>query len=246
MATSTIDQEEIRRFAALADSWWDPAGEFAPLHRLNPARLSYLRGRFLIHFGRPPDAVAPFDGLTLLDIGCGGGLISEPMARLGFAVTAIDAGAETVAAARAHAAATGLAIDYHETAAETLAATDAKFDVVLALEVVEHVADVSAFLGAAAALVRPGGALVLATVNRTPKSFLFAIVGAEYLLGWIPRGTHRWNRFCRPSELAAELRPRGLGVTDVAGLTWQPWRDGWQLTQDHDVNYFLFAGKQAD
>jgi 2-polyprenyl-6-hydroxyphenyl methylase/3-demethylubiquinone-9 3-methyltransferase len=238
---STVDPAEIARFAALAESWWDPAGKFKPLHRLNPVRLGFLRDRLTAHFKRDSAALRPFEGLRLLDVGCGGGLVAEPMARLGFAVTGIDAGDETVAIARAHAAQSGLAIDYRATAAETLAASDERFDVVLALEIVEHVADLDAFIAAAATLVRPGGAFVAATLNRTAKSYLFAIVGAEYVLGWLPRGTHDWRKFVRPSELAAVLRRNRLRVEEVAGITYNPLGDSWALSGDLDVNYMAFA-----
>lgn len=245
LSAGTVDRDEVRRFAELAEAWWDPAGKFRPLHKLNPARLAFLRDRLTAHFGRDARSVRPFAGLTLLDVGCGGGLISEPMARLGFAVTGLDAGAEGIAVARRHAASSGLTIDYRQATAEDLAATGERFDVVLALEVVEHVADPALFLGSAAALVRPGGALVLATINRTPKAFAFAIVGAEYLLRWLPRGTHHWNKFLRPSEIVAALRPHGLAAKEVAGLIYDPWRDRWQLSPDLDVNYLLFATKPA-
>jgi 2-polyprenyl-6-hydroxyphenyl methylase/3-demethylubiquinone-9 3-methyltransferase len=238
---STVDPAEIARFAALAESWWDPAGKFKPLHRLNPVRLRFLRDRLTAHFKRDSATLRPFEGLRLLDIGCGGGLVAEPMARLGFAVTGIDAGAETVATASTHAAQSGLAIDYRAIAAETLAASGERFDVVLALEIVEHVADLDAFIAAAATLVRPGGAFVAATLNRTAKSYLFAIVGAEYVLGWLPRGTHDWRKFVRPSELAAALRRNRLRVDEIAGITYNLLGDSWALSADLDVNYMAFA-----
>jgi 2-polyprenyl-6-hydroxyphenyl methylase/3-demethylubiquinone-9 3-methyltransferase len=245
-AAGSVDRAEVDRFARLAERWWDPAGEFRALHKLNPVRMGFIRDRLLAHFARDGRAVRPFAGLGLLDIGCGGGLASEPMARLGFAVTAIDASAETVAVAERHAAAAGLAIDYRATTAEALHRTGARFDVVLALEIVEHVADAGLFIGAAAGLVRPGGALVAATINRTAKAYLFAILGAEYVLGWLPRGTHRWSKFLRPSELAAGLRDHGLAVADVAGVAYDPLRDAWRLSPDLDVNYLLFATKPPD
>ncbi len=240
---TTVDPAEIARFAVLAESWWDPAGKFKPLHKLNPLRLGFLRDRLAGHFGRDSTALRPFAGLRLVDIGCGGGLVAEPMARLGFAVTGIDAGTETVAAARAHAEQIGLAVDYRAMAAETLAETGERFDVVLAMEIVEHVADLGAFLAAAATLVAPGGALVAATLNRTTKSYLFAIIGAEYVLGWLPRGTHDWGKFVRPSELAAGLRRNRLRAVEIAGVTYNPVTDRWSLTTDLDVNYMVFAVK---
>src|SRR5882672_10541813 len=238
---STVDPADIARFAALAESWWDPAGKFKPLHRLNPVRLGFLRDRLTAHFKHDSAALRPFEGLRLLDIGCGGGLVAEPMARLGFAVTGIDAAGETIATARSHAEQSGLAIDYRAMAAETLAASGERFDVVLALEIVEHVADLDAFIAAAAMLVRPGGAFVAATLNRTAKSYLFAIVGAEYVLGWLPRGTHDWRKFVRPSELAAALRRNRLRVEEIAGITYNPLGDSWALSADLDVNYMAFA-----
>ena len=242
-STGSVDRDEVARFERLAERWWDAQGEFRPLHRLNPLRLTFIRDRLAQHFRRDPDSPRPFAGLRLLDIGCGGGLISEPMARLGFAVTGIDAGHETVAAARTHAQAFGVAVDYRETTAEDLAAAGERFDAVLALEVVEHVADPMLFLGSAAELVRPGGALIAATLNRTPKAFLLAIVGAEYVLGWLPRGTHQWQKFLRPSELASGLRQHGLGVSEISGLSYDPLRDRWSLSRDLDVNYMVYAVK---
>jgi len=242
---STVDDAEVARFARIAERWWDPAGEFRPLHRINPVRLSFIRDRLAGHFGRDPRAFRPFAGLRLLDIGCGGGLISEPMAKLGFAVTGIDAGAETVEVARAHAAAAGLTVDYRQATAEELARSGERYDAVLALEVVEHVAEPAHFLATAARLVRPGGAFIAATINRTPKSFVMAIVGAEYLLRWLPRGTHHWDKFLRPSELAAALRPEGLAVRDLRGLGYDILGDRWTLGGDLAVNYLLFAVRPA-
>jgi 2-polyprenyl-6-hydroxyphenyl methylase / 3-demethylubiquinone-9 3-methyltransferase len=239
----TIDRAEIDRFARVAPRWWDETGEFRPLHRLNPVRLGFIRDRLVGHFAREAGALAPFAGLSLLDIGCGGGLVAEPMARLGFTVTGIDADATALEVARAHAAEGGLAIDYRRAAAEDLAAAGERYDAVLALEVAEHARDPALFFAAVAGLVRPGGALVASTLNRTAKSFLFAIVGAEYVLRWLPRGTHRWDRFLRPSEVAAHLRGGGLAVKAIEGLVYEPLRDGWTLAADLGVNYLLFAIK---
>ena len=240
-ASSTADPREIEKFSALAEEWWDPDGKFGPLHRLNPVRLTYVRDRLAAQFGRDPLQPRPLDGLSLLDVGCGGGLLSEPLTRLGARVTGLDASTTSVEVARRHAEEVGLDIAYRQGTAEDLAAAGARFDAVVSLEVVEHVADLKAFLAAAVALTRPGGALVLATLNRTPKSFLLAIVGAEYLLRWLPRGTHDWRRFVRPSELAAGLRAQGAAVTDMIGVAYNPLSDDWRLSRDLEVNYMLSA-----
>jgi 2-polyprenyl-6-hydroxyphenyl methylase / 3-demethylubiquinone-9 3-methyltransferase len=237
----TIDREEIARFSRESAGWWSTEGAFAPLHRANPPRLRYIRERLLSQFRREPQSLAPFQGLTLLDVGCGGGLVAEPMARLGFRVTGIDADAAALGIARSHSEESGLAIAYREAAVETLAAEGQAFDVVLALEVAEHAQDRALFFEALARLVKPGGALIVATLNRTAKSFVLAIIGAEYLLGWLPRGTHRWEKFMRPSEVAAHLRPQGVKPVDVTGLVYAPWRGGWTTAPDTGVNYFLFA-----
>ena len=240
---ASIDPAEIARFSAMAEEWWDPAGKFRPLHQLNPARLRFIRDRLAGHFGRDPLGPSPLVGLRLLDIGCGGGLVSEPMAQLGAAVVGVDASDKNVNIARAHADQGGLSIDYRNAAAEDLAAAGERFDVVLALEVIEHVADIDSFVGACAQLVRPGGAVVFSTLNRTPQSYLLGIVGAEYVLRWLPRGTHQWNRFVRPSELAAALRPHALNITALEGLTYQPLAERWRLSRDLSVNYLAFAVK---
>jgi 2-polyprenyl-6-hydroxyphenyl methylase / 3-demethylubiquinone-9 3-methyltransferase len=239
-ATTTIDAAEVARFAALAERWWDPAGEQSALHKLNPVRLQFIRDHLARQFGRDIRGAKPFSGLRLLDIGCGGGLVSEPMARLGFAVTGIDAGADMLAVARAHATEMGLVIDYRQSTVEQLAA-GASYDAVLALEVVEHVADPALFLSAAARLVAPGGAFIASTINRTAKAFLLAVVGAEYVMGWLPRETHDWRKFRRPSELAAALRPHGLSLAALGGLSYAPATGGWHLSRDLDVNYLLYA-----
>ena len=237
----TIDPGEIGRFAAQAESWWDPDGSFRALHRINPARLSFIRQHLTAHFHREASSLRPFDGLTLLDIGCGGGLVTEPMARLGFAVTGIDAGAEAIEVARTHAEATGLAIDYCVTAAEPIAEAGRQFDTVLALEVVEHVADSAEFFSAVGTLVRAGGIFIGATLNRTPRSFALASVGAEYILRWLPPGTHDWRKFLRPSEFVLGLRRNGLVATELAGLVYDPRRAEWSVSPDLQVNYMVGA-----
>ena len=240
---ASIDPTEIAHFSAMAEEWWDPAGKFRPLHALNPPRLQFLRDRLAGHFRRDPLAAAPLAGLRLLDIGCGGGLISEPLARLGATVVGVDASEKNIAVARLHAEQSELAIDYRCGAAEDLAAAGESFDAVLALEIIEHVADFTGFVAACAALVRPAGAAVFSTLNRTPQSYLLGIVGAEYVLRWLPVGTHQWNRFVRPSELAAALRPHGLTITAMDGLGYQPIQQRWRLTKDLSVNYLAFAVK---
>ena len=235
------DPAEVARFAAQATRWWDADGEAKPLHRINPTRLQFIRDRLVAHFGRDGKLLAPFGGLSLLDIGSGAGLVAEPMARLGFAVTGIDASQDMIDVAHAHAEAGGLVIDYRAATADTLVEERKRFDAVLALEVVEHVPDPDAFLAAAARLVAPGGALILSTFNRTPRAFLLGIVAAERVLGWVPAGTHDWRRFRRPSELAAALRRAGLRIEALSGVSYDPVRDHWRLTDDIAVNYLLMA-----
>ena len=240
---SSVDTGEVAKFDALAETWWDSNGQMRPLHRLNPVRLAFIRDRAAAHFGRDPLAEAPLAGLNVIDVGCGGGLLTEPLARLGARVTGIDVAAENVAVAARHAATSGLEIDYRHATAESLAEAGETFDLVVSMEVVEHVADVEGFLATCGALVRPGGAAALATLNRTPKAFLTAIVGAEYILRWLPRGTHDWRRFLRPSELARGLRGGGLEVKEVTGAVYNPLTDTWRLGRDTDVNYMVFAVK---
>jgi 2-polyprenyl-6-hydroxyphenyl methylase/3-demethylubiquinone-9 3-methyltransferase len=239
----TIDEAEIQRFAAMAEAWWDPHGKFRPLHRFNPTRLAYIRNQVVAHFRRAPEDLTPLAGLSLVDIGCGGGLVSEPMARLGAAVTGLDAAEANIGVARLHAEQGGLAIDYRAEPAEALAEQGARFDVVLALEVIEHVADRALFLAASSALVKPGGLLIAATLNRSAKAYALAIVGAEYVLGWLPRGTHDWRKFVKPSELASGLRQNGLMVGDLTGIVYNPLADEWHLARDVGVNYMMCATK---
>ncbi|MEE8189024.1 MAG: bifunctional 2-polyprenyl-6-hydroxyphenol methylase/3-demethylubiquinol 3-O-methyltransferase UbiG [Kiloniellales bacterium] len=240
-AAPSVDPKEVAKLSALMEDWWNPAGRFQPLHRLNPVRLGFIRDRAAARFGRDATAERPLEGLSVLDIGCGGGLLGEPLARLGAQVTGIDASEVNVGVAALHAKDGGLTIDYRHTSAEELAEAGASYDLVLNMEVVEHVADVAAFLEAAAALVAPGGAMALSTLNRTPKAFLLGIVGAEYLLRWLPRGTHDWRKFLRPSEVAGLLRPRGLDVAEITGVSYNPLAAAWRLSDDVEVNYMLFA-----
>jgi len=240
----TVNPEEIGRFAAQSAGWWDPEGSFRPLHRINPVRLQFVRRELLASFDRDARSLRPFAGLKLLDIGCGGGLVSEPMARLGFSVTGIDAAAPAIGVACAHAAAGGLEIDYRVAAAEQLATAGERFDAALALEIVEHVADRDAFFAALGALVRPGGAVIGATLNRTAQSFALAIVGAEYLLGWLPRGTHDWNRFVRPSDFVLGLRRQGFTPMRLVGLSYAWRRSEWAESDDLSVNYMVAATRR--
>jgi len=239
--SATIAPDEIAKFSAMADEWWDPSGKFRPLHKFNPERIRFVRDRMASHFGRDTSKPKPFAGLSLIDIGCGGGLIAEPMARLGFSVTGIDAGDKNIGVAQVHAERMGLQIDYRCMAPDELPATT--YDVVLILEVVEHVADVNAFLQSAARLVAPGGALIAATLNRTLKALALAKFGAEYVLRWLPPGTHDWSKFVRPSELAAGLRVGGLNIAEIAGMSYDVMRDSWKLSRDIDVNYIMLAKK---
>ena len=241
--SSTVDPAEIERFSRIADEWWDPTGKFAPLHRLGPVRIGYIRDRAAIHWGREALSGRALEGLSVLDIGCGGGLLSEPMARLGAAVTGIDAGARNIAVAALHAGKQGLAIDYRQDTAEALATSGGQYDIVLALEIVEHVADVDLFLKSCGRLVKPGGLLFLSTLNRTAKAYALAIVGAEYILEWLPRGTHNWQKFVKPEELRAELAAAGLTVGETTGVTYNPLSDRWSLSRDASVNYMVSAVK---
>jgi 2-polyprenyl-6-hydroxyphenyl methylase / 3-demethylubiquinone-9 3-methyltransferase len=241
----TVDQDEVARFSRLAGEWWDPHGPMAALHKFNPVRLAYIRDQAAEQFGRDPRSLQSLVGLRVLDIGCGAGILSEPLARLGAAIVGADPSAENIAVAQAHAARARLAIDYRATTAEALAATGDMFDVVLAMEVVEHVADLGVFISHAAAMVKPGGLLFVATLNRTAKSFALAIVGAEYILRWLPRGTHRWDKFVRPDELEAAIEEGGLRITDETGVIYNLLADRWQLSRDMDVNYMLVAEKPA-
>ncbi|MEM7124352.1 MAG: bifunctional 2-polyprenyl-6-hydroxyphenol methylase/3-demethylubiquinol 3-O-methyltransferase UbiG [Pseudomonadota bacterium] len=238
---STVDPDEVQQFDALADRWWDPKGPFRPLHRLTPVRLTYIRDTIAAHFGLETSQNEPFSGLRGVDIGCGGGLVAEPLARLGMEMTGIDAGANNIGAARAHAAGQGLAIDYRCTTAEEAASAGERFDVVLALEIIEHVADRGAFVRACCELATPGGLIILSTLNRTAKAFGLAIVGAEYVLRWLPRGSHDWRKFVRPSELARDLRAAGASPSDTRGVVFDLVADEWRLSSDLDVNYFMTA-----
>jgi 2-polyprenyl-6-hydroxyphenyl methylase/3-demethylubiquinone-9 3-methyltransferase len=240
-APSSVDPAEVEKFSQLAAEWWDPTGKFRPLHVFNPVRLKFIRGLAAEHFGRDQRSLTPFTGLTLLDIGCGGGLLSEPMARMGFNVLGVDASEKNVRIAAAHAAGSGLALDYLAGTAETLATENASFDAILNMEVVEHVADLGGFLKSCATMLRPGGLMVVATLNRTLKSLALAKIGAEYVLRWLPPGTHDWNRFVKPADLQRLLDDAELVVTRLQGVAFDPLRWDWQLSSDTDVNYMMVA-----
>jgi 2-polyprenyl-6-hydroxyphenyl methylase/3-demethylubiquinone-9 3-methyltransferase len=242
---STVDDDEVARFSALAVNWWDPSGPMAPLHRLNPVRLAWIKGEITAAFGRDAKAADAYSGLSILDVGCGAGLVAEPFCRLGARIVAIDPSAENIAVARLHAEESGLAIDYRATTAEALSASGARFDVVTALEVVEHVTDVPAFIGTCAEMVKPGGLLIVATINRTMKAFALAIVGAEYVLRWLPRGTHRFEKLVTPRELEDAFAAAGLAVTAETGIMYVPIADYWRPTADMDVNYMMAAARPA-
>ena len=243
-AATTIAPEEVQKFSAIAAEWWDPFGKFKPLHKFNPVRLAYIRDVICAHFDRNRRGEKPLSDLRLLDVGCGGGLVAEPMSRLGAAVTAIDAAEDNVKTAMAHAAPVNLDIDYRTATVERLVdSNEPKFDVVLTLEVVEHVADVSLFLKSCAALVKPGGVLIMATINRTVKAFALAKIGAEYVLRWLPAGTHDPRKFVRPDEATAALTAGGLRITEETGVAYNPLLDVWRLGEDLSVNYMLTATK---
>lgn len=239
---STIDSAEVRQFNDIAAQWWDESGPLKPLHQLTPARMGYIKKQLCDHFDRDTESFAPFTGLSVADIGCGGGLVAEPLCRLGADVTGVDAGEENIKVARLHAAQQGLEIDYQATTVEKLAATGKKFDIVTALEVIEHVANPALFLASCCKLVKKNGVLILSTLNRTPKAFMLGIVAAEYILRWLPTGTHEWKKFVKPSELARPLTQQGLTVTDISGLIYNPFTRQFSISQtDIDVNYLMVA-----
>jgi 2-polyprenyl-6-hydroxyphenyl methylase/3-demethylubiquinone-9 3-methyltransferase len=245
VSAGTIDQDEVARFSRLSGQWWDARGPMAALHKFNPVRLAYIRDHTADHFGRDPKRLDSLAGLRILDIGCGGGILSEPLARLGAAVVGADPSESNIAVAQRHAAQAGVSIDYRSITAEALADAGEAFDVVLAMEVIEHVADVGLFVDLAGSMVKPGGLLFVATLNRTVKSFALAIVGAEYVLRWLPRGTHQWEKFVTPNELEIAIERSGLSLTDETGVIYNLFADRWQLSADIDVNYMVVAEKAA-
>jgi 2-polyprenyl-6-hydroxyphenyl methylase / 3-demethylubiquinone-9 3-methyltransferase len=240
-----VDRNEVARFDALAATWWDEAGPMRVLHRFNPVRVGYIRDALCRRHGRDPRAPFPLEGLTICDVGCGGGVLSEPLARLGASVTGLDPAVQNIAAARAHAESAGVPVDYRDTTIEAVAASGQTFDAVLIMEVVEHVSDMPAFVRTACTAVRPDGMLFAATLNRTLRSFALAIVGAEYVLGWLPRGTHDWEKFVTPDELGRAIRAGGLRVADTVGVVYNPLTDGWRTGRDTAVNYMVAAERPA-
>ena len=244
-AGPSVAPDEVALFSRIAEQWWDPHGKFAPLHRFNPVRLGFIRDECLARFGRDGRRRAPFEGLSLLDIGCGGGLLCEPMRRLGFSVTGVDASVRNVGVASAHAAQTGLEIDYRATTAETLVAEGSQFDVVLNMEVVEHVAAPGPYLRDCARLIAPGGLMIVATLNRTLKALAFAKVGAEYVLGWLPHGAHDWRKFLKPEEIRAHLDTEPVRVDGPFGVAYAPLSGRWSLSGDAEINYMMTVTKDA-
>jgi 2-polyprenyl-6-hydroxyphenyl methylase/3-demethylubiquinone-9 3-methyltransferase len=230
----------------LAAEWWNPDGKFRPLHKFNPVRLAYIRDQVASRFGRDPHAALPFEGLRILDIGCGGGLLCEPMARLGASVVGADPSSTNIEVARLHAAASGVQVDYRAATAEDLADAGERFDTILNMEVVEHVSDVGLFIARCGEMVKPGGLMFVATINRTLKALGLAILGAEYVLRWLPRGTHQYAKLVRPEELEAALRAAGLTVIDRTGVSYNPLADRWQRSRDIDVNYMLLAERASE
>ncbi|MEK1899411.1 MAG: bifunctional 2-polyprenyl-6-hydroxyphenol methylase/3-demethylubiquinol 3-O-methyltransferase UbiG [Rhizobium sp.] len=244
-AKTTIDQSEVDRFSAMAAEWWSPTGKFKPLHKFNPVRLAYIRDRAAENFSRSPKSAKPLEGLRVLDIGCGGGLLSEPVARMGAEVVGADPSEKNIGIASTHAKASGVAVDYRAVTAEQLAEAGETFDIVLNMEVVEHVADVELFMNTCASMVRPGGLMFVATINRTMKAAALAIFAAENVLRWLPRGTHQYEKLVRPEELEKPLAASGLEIVDRTGVFFNPLANQWNLSKDIDVNYMLLAKRPA-
>jgi 2-polyprenyl-6-hydroxyphenyl methylase/3-demethylubiquinone-9 3-methyltransferase len=240
---TTIDPAEVARFDKIAETWWDPKGPMKVLHKFNPVRLGYIRDEACRRFGRDPRSARSLEGISILDVGCGGGVLSEPLARLGATVTGLDPAPTNISVARLHAERAGVSVDYRNETVEAVVARAETFDMVLAMEVVEHVADRQAFVSACTQAVKPGGSLAMATINRTLRSFASAIVGAEYILGWLPKGTHEWDRFVTPEELTSAIEAAGFRVDDLKGVSYSPLRDNWSLSRDTAVNYMLLASK---
>ncbi|WDQ99806.1 bifunctional 2-polyprenyl-6-hydroxyphenol methylase/3-demethylubiquinol 3-O-methyltransferase UbiG [Devosia sp. J2-20] len=245
MTATTINDAEVAKFTAMAEEWWDPKGKFKPLHKFNPVRMSYIREHLLNHFKLDGAAMQPFEGLSILDVGCGGGLLCEPLARLGATVTGIDAAERNIVIARLHAEKSGLDIDYQATTSEALAAQGKTFDMVLNMEVVEHVDNVPLYMKSCADLVKPGGLMLTATLNRTARAYALAIIGAERVLRWLPVGTHDWNKFLTPDEVKALITRNGLEVTAETGVVFHPLADEWRKSRDMAINYMVMAQRPA-
>ncbi|MBX7147173.1 MAG: bifunctional 2-polyprenyl-6-hydroxyphenol methylase/3-demethylubiquinol 3-O-methyltransferase UbiG [Alphaproteobacteria bacterium] len=239
--SGTIDHEEVEKFSSMAESWWDPKGSFAPLHKINPIRIAFLRDQLIHKFKLDPSHPQPLKDLKILDIGCGGGLLCEPLTRLGAYVTGIDASPKNISIATQHAENNKLSIRYYATSVEEFVKNNEKFDVIVAMEIVEHVANLDLFLSTTVKLMENKGCLALSTLNRTVKSFLYAIIGAEYILQWLPKGTHDWQKFLTPAELIRILEKNKLSITTIKGMSYNPFQTMWSLSSDIKVNYFLFA-----
>lgn len=240
---ASIDDAEIAKFSAMAEEWWDVNGKFKPLHRLNPTRIAYIRDKVAAHYNRDISKPYPLKGISIVDIGCGGGLLSEPMARLGASVTGIDASEKNIQISSLHAEQEEITVDYRHTSAESLAAEGAGYDVVLVMEIIEHVADVESFMRAVTQLAKPGALVFVATMNRTLKAYAMAILGAEYILRWLPRGTHDWNKFLRPSEINNLFATNNVQLQELKGVSYTPFTGQWQLSDDISVNYMMMGTK---
>ncbi|KKB78384.1 3-demethylubiquinone-9 3-methyltransferase [Devosia soli] len=245
MSETTINDAEIAKFTAMAEEWWNPKGKFKPLHKFNPVRLSYIRDNLISHFARDTTVMRPLEGLKIVDIGCGGGLLCEPLTRLGATVTGVDAAERNITIAKIHAEKSGLDIDYRVTTSEALVAAGEKFDVVLNMEVVEHVDNVPLYMKSCADLVAPGGLMFTATLNRTARAYALAVVGAEYVLRWLPKGTHDWRKFLTPDEIHSLITRNGLKVIEDKGVVFHPIADEWKLSDDTGINYMVLANRPA-
>jgi 2-polyprenyl-6-hydroxyphenyl methylase/3-demethylubiquinone-9 3-methyltransferase len=243
---ASLDPSEVEKFSKLAAEWWNPKGKFGVLHVFNPVRLQYIKEQVCARLARDPLDRRPFTGLRFLDIGCGGGLLSEPMARLGAKVVGVDPSEKNIKTATVHAAEQELAIDYRQGTAEVLASASERFDVILNMEVIEHVTDPQAFIATCASMLKPQGLMFIATINRTFKSFALAIIGAEYVLGWIPKGTHQWEKFIKPEELEPWLTANAITIKDRSGVTYTPLKNEWRKARDMDVNYMVVGQRAAD
>ncbi|KQN76498.1 bifunctional 2-polyprenyl-6-hydroxyphenol methylase/3-demethylubiquinol 3-O-methyltransferase UbiG [Devosia sp. Leaf64] len=245
MSETTINDAEIAKFTAMAEEWWDPKGKFKPLHKFNPVRLAYIRDNLISHFGRDTTVMRPLEGLKIVDIGCGGGLLCEPLTRLGATVTGVDAAERNITIAKIHAEKSGLDIDYRVTTSEALVTAGERFDVVLNMEVVEHVDNVPLYMKSCADLVAPGGLMFTATLNRTARAYALAVVGAEYVLRWLPKGTHDWRKFLTPDEIHSLITRNGLKVIEDKGVVFHPIADEWRLSADTGINYMVLAHRPA-